>query len=203
MADTSLTSGDFLDEADPFALFGRWLQDATASEINDPNALALATVDEDGLPDVRMVLLKDFDSRGFVFYHEFRKRQGQTGPDVAESRDVLPLEVAAPAGADPRAGGGRLRCGGRRLFRIAAARAEPDRSLGLEAVAPDGEPVRAGKAVAVYAAKFGVGTIPRPPHWSGFRIVPTAIEFWHDRPFRLHDRLKFDRNGDGWTTAQL
>lgn len=202
MADASLTSGDFLDEADPFALFGRWLQDATAAEPNDPNALALATVDEDGLPDVRMVLLKDFDSRGFVFYTNFESAKGR---QILTSRKAAmcfhwkslrrqvrvrgPVEIVSEAEADAYF---ESRPRGSRIGAWASRQSRPTESrFALE------------KAVAGYAAKFGIGAIPRPPHWSGFRVMPTAIEFWHDRPFRLHDRLKFERDGNGWTTSQL
>ena len=144
MSDTELTSGDFTESAEPFRLFAAWLDDATKSEPNDPNGLALATVDEDGMPDVRMVLLKGFDEQGFVFYTNFESAKGREILSVDEGGDVLPLEVAAPAGADARTGRGGQRRRSRRLFQDAAAR-QPDRRLGLEAVAAAGKPLRAGK----------------------------------------------------------
>ncbi len=144
MSETELTTGDFTEAAEPFRLFGAWLDDATKSEINDSNGVALATVDADGMPDVRMVLLKGFDEGGFRLLHEFRERQGPRDSWQHEGGDVLPLEIAAPAGARARAGGDRQRRRGRRLFRDAAAR-QPHRRLGLETVAAAGKPLRAGK----------------------------------------------------------
>jgi pyridoxamine 5'-phosphate oxidase len=104
MSDAKLTDHDFTQEEEPFRLFAQWLDDASASEINDPNAVAVATVDEEGLPDVRMVLLKGFDERGFTFYTNFESAKGRG--------HVLPLEIAAPAGAGARTCGNRVGCGG-------------------------------------------------------------------------------------------
>ena len=202
MTGTELKSGDFLGEADPYALFASWLKDAEAHEPNDPNALALATVDESGLPDVRMVLLKGFDTRGFVFYTNFESAKGRQILSTRKAamcfhwkslrRQVRlrgPVEIVDDAEADAYF---QSRPRGSRIGAWASSQSRPTESrFALE------------KAVASYTAKFGIGTIPRPAYWSGFRIDPISIEFWHDRPFRLHDRLKFERQGDGWTTSQL
>lgn len=202
MTETGLTNGDFTDEAEPYRLFARWLEDATASEPNDPNALALATVDPDGLPDVRMVLLKEFDERGFVFYTNFESAKGR---EILSSMKAAmcfhwktlrrqvrirgQVEQVSDAEADEYYAS---RARGSRIGAWASKQSRPLESrFALE------------KAVAEYTAKHAIGNIPRPPHWSGFRIVPQTIEFWHDRPFRLHDRVVFTRSEDAWDKTRL
>lgn len=202
MTETGLTSGDFTEAAEPFRLFAQWLQDATQSEPNDPNALALATVDEGGLPDVRMVLLKGFDEHGFVFYTNFESQKGQQV--LASMKAAMcfhwkslrrqvrvrgPVEQVSDAEADEYYAS---RPRGSRIGAWASKQSRPLESrFALE------------KAVAEYTAKFAVGEIPRPDHWSGFRLVPQSIEFWHDRPFRLHDRVSFKRNREAWDKTRL
>ncbi|MBY8918196.1 pyridoxamine 5'-phosphate oxidase [Nitratireductor sp. L1-7-SE] len=203
MIDETLKSGDFTEREEPFRLFAEWLEDATKSEPNDPNALALATVDPDGMPNVRMVLLKGFDERGFVFYTNFESAKGQEVLSAKKAamcfhwkslrRQVRirgPVEVVSDAEADEYYAS---RPRGSRIGAWASKQSRPLESrFALE------------KAVAEYTAKFAVGTIPRPSHWSGFRIVPQTIEFWHDRPFRLHDRVVFSRDEKGdWQTERL
>jgi len=202
MTETGLTTGDFTEEAEPYRLFAKWLEDATASEPNDPNALALATVDSDGLPDVRMVLLKGFDERGFVFYTNFESAKGH---EILSSMKAAmcfhwkslrrqvrvrgPVEQVSDAEADEYYAS---RPRGSRIGAWASKQSRPLESrFALE------------KAVAEYTAKHAIGDIPRPPHWSGFRIMPQSIEFWHDRPFRLHDRVVFSRSADSWEKARL
>jgi pyridoxamine 5'-phosphate oxidase len=202
MGATGLTDGDFTLAAEPFGLFGAWLADATRSEPNDPNALALATVDADGLPDVRMVLLKGFDQKGFVFYTNFESAKGQEilGSMKAamcfhwkslrrQVRVRGPVEIVSDAEADAyyvtRPRGSRIGAWASKQSR------ELESRFALE------------KAVAEYTARYPIGDIPRPAHWSGFRIIPQQIEFWHDRPFRLHDRVVFTRSGDGWEKTRL
>ena len=202
MTETGLTSGDFTEAAEPYRLFAQWLEDASASEPNDPNALALATVDAQGLPDVRMVLLKGFDARGFVFYTNF---QSAKGVEILGSMKAAmcfhwktlrrqvrvrgPVEKVSDAEADEYYAS---RPRGSRIGAWASKQSRPLESrFALE------------KAVAEYTARYAIGEIPRPPHWSGFRILPQSIEFWHDRPFRLHDRMVFTRNGDAWDKTRL
>ena len=203
MSETELTTGDFTEAAEPFRLFGAWLDDATKSEINDANGVALATVDADGMPDVRMVLLKGFDEKGFVFYSHVASPKGRelaTNPKAAllfhwkslrrQVRVRGPVEIVSDAEADAYYA---TRPRGSRIGAWASKQSRPLESrFALE------------KAVAEYTARYPIGEIPRPKHWSGFRIVPQTIEFWHDRPFRLHDRVVFSRNaGSGWDKARL
>jgi pyridoxamine 5'-phosphate oxidase len=189
---------------DPVALFGRWLEEAIKKEPNDANAMALATVDSAGLPDVRMVLLKDYGPTGFTFYTNTESAKG--------------LELAA----NPRAALNFHWKSLRRQVRIRgpvspvsdsesdayfASRAR-DAQLGAWASdqsRPMDEAFALQKRVAVQAARFGVGKVTRPPHWSGYRITPLAMEFWRDRPFRLHDRLAFTRatQSEAWTSRRL
>ena len=187
---------------EPLALFATWLAEAEASEVNDPNAMALATVDAGGLPDVRMVLLKGYDERGFVFYTNFESAKGRellAQPKAAmlmhwkslrrQVRVRGPVSLVSEAEADAYFASRPLNS---RIGAWASAQSRPLESrFALE------------KAVASYAAKFAIGAVPRPPHWSGFRIAPLQIEFWRDGAFRLHDRLRFDRSAAGWTRERL
>jgi pyridoxamine 5'-phosphate oxidase len=189
---------------DPFALFDEWFALAESKEPNDPNGMALATVDPSGLPNVRMVLLKGRDTSGFVFYTNFESAKG---------RELLAAKQAAL------------------LFHWKSVRRQI-RIRGLISVVSDAEAdayfasrpkdsqigawasrqSRALKGrfeleteVARYAAKYGLTKVPRPPHWSGFRLTPVEIEFWRDRPFRLHDRLVYRREtpASSWHTERL
>ena len=202
MATTGLTDDDFSLSAEPYDLFAQWLADAGKSEPNDPNAVALATVDADGLPDVRMVLLKGFDRRGFVFYTNFESAKGVEilGSMKAamcfhwktlrrQVRIRGPVEIVSTEEADAYYAS---RPRGSRIGAWASKQSRPLESrFALE------------KAVAEYTARHAIGDIPRPPYWSGFRIMPSQIEFWHDRPFRLHDRIVFRAEGEGWAKPRL
>jgi pyridoxamine 5'-phosphate oxidase len=191
-----------LSETDPFALFSEWLAEALAKEPNDGNAMALATVDETGLPDVRMVLLKDVDPAGFVFYSNLESAKGRelaANPKAAllfhwkslrrqvRVRGAVTLTTDAEADAYFAT---RARPAQLGAWASDQSRTLPDR-LALE------------KKIAEMGLKFGLGKVPRPPHWSGFRLAPVSIEFWRDRPFRLHERLVFERAEGGWTTRRL
>jgi pyridoxamine 5'-phosphate oxidase len=194
--------GDFTEAEEPLDLFGAWLADAEKSEPNDPNAVALASVDEAGLPNVRMVLLKGFDACGFVFYTNFESAKGREVLGAMKAamcfhwkslrRQVRlrgPVEVVSDAEADAYY---QSRPRGSRIGAWASKQSRPLESrFALE------------KAAAEFTARYAIGEIPRPPYWSGFRIMPEAIEFWHDRPFRLHDRVQFRKVEGGWEKTRL
>jgi pyridoxamine 5'-phosphate oxidase len=202
MDKAELTTSDFTEADEPLKLFSSWLEDATKSESNDPNGVALATVDADGMPNVRMVLLKGFDEAGFVFYTNFESAKGKE--ILASMKAAMcfhwktlrrqvrlrgPVEIVSDAEADAYF---TTRPRGSRIGAWASKQSRPLESrFALE------------KSVAEYTARYAIGNIPRPPYWSGFRIVPQTIEFWHDRQFRLHDRLVFARRGEGWEKTRL
>jgi pyridoxamine 5'-phosphate oxidase len=191
-------------EGEPFALFERWLKEAKQKEPNDPNGMALATAGADGLPDVRMVLLKEFSPQGFVFYtntESAKGRQMEANPHAAllfhwkSLRRQVRVRGTVSFVADDEADAYfRSRDRGARLGAWASQQSRPlEDRMALE------------KRVAEYAAKYGLGEIPRPPYWRGYRLAPMAFEFWRDRPFRLHDRLTFTRaaSGEAWARKRL
>lgn len=193
---------DELRTRDPIEVFREWLAEAEASEPNDPTAMALATVDGAGNPSVRMVLLKGLDERGFAFYTNFQSRKGREL--LAQPRAALcfhwkslrkqvrvegSIEIVSDAEADEyfhsRA----------RVSQIGAAASDQSRPLDSRATLE--------ARVQEIEARLKGAEVPRPPNWSGFRVVPNTIEFWKDGAYRLHDRIAFTRQGMDWTTERL
>lgn len=201
---TDAKAAEISDREDPFALFAEWLTEAKKSEPNDPNAMALATADASGLPDVRMVLLKDLDQTGFVFYTNLESGKGGQLAENAQAALCFhwkslrrQIRVRGQVEAVSEAEADAYFASRARDSRIGAWASKQSRPLESKFALE--------KAVAREAARFGLGEVPRPPHWSGFRIRPLKMEFWRDRPFRLHDRMFFDRPdlGSTWTVSRL
>lgn len=207
-ADTAIT-GQLFDDSfkeviNPFEVFEIWMEEAIASEINDPTAMSVATVDSAGLPDVRMILLNGRDDRGFVFYTNFQSTKGRElldNPKAAllfhwkslrrQVRIRGDVEQVSDAEADAYFA---TRPRGSQVGAHASAQSRPLENR-TELVA----------RIETLEKEFGDNTVPRPAHWSGFRVKPVEIEFWQNGEFRLHDRVLFQRNeaSSGWTRSRL
>jgi len=184
--------------SEPFDLFGKWLDMAKEKEINDPTAMNLATTSPDGKLSSRMVLLKDFDQEGFVFYTNLESKKGHQLADnnhVALNfhwkslRKQVRIEGHAERVSDAEADTYyQSRPRGSRIGAWASEQSRPMEGMFI-----------LERRVAEFTAKFGVGEVPRPPHWSGFRVAPELIEFWSDGKFRLHERVVYNRDGENWT----
>jgi pyridoxamine 5'-phosphate oxidase len=191
-----------LENEDPIAVFQRWLTEAEASEINDPTAMCLATVDAQGLPEARMVLLKGVDDRGFVFYTNVESRKADALRANREAalcfhwkslrRQVRVVGPVEPTTTDEADAYFASRARISQLGAWASLQSRPlDSRATLEARLSDVE------------RRFDNAEVPRPDNWSGYRVVPRAIEFWQDQPYRLHDRHLFERGATGWRCSRL
>ena len=199
-----LTGGDFTEADEPLRLFAAWFDEAKRAEPINPDAMTLATADPDGIPNARMVLLKGFDQRGFVFYTNLDSVKGRElagTPKAALTFYWKSLQRQVRVRGDvepvPAQDADAYFASRSRMAQIGAWASKQSEALESR--------LAFEKAVARYTAKFNIGAVPRPPNWSGYCVRPREIEFWQERPFRLHDRIAFKRASPNaaWTKTRL
>lgn len=181
---------------DPIALFSEWLEDAKATQMEEPTAVALATVNPEGMPSVRMVLLKGVDARGFVFYTNLRSQKAR---ELSQTPQASLCMYHMPLRRQARVSGRVEQVSDAEADAYFAARPRQSR-IGAWASKQSqvmDDPGALQKRVAYFAARYAIGEVPRPAFWSGYRVVPHEIEFWRSGAFRLHERARYVRSGDG------